>query len=366
MPKKRIFTKEEIENAIALYNADVTVKEIAKTFACSLPFMSKVLKQNGVNVINKKKILRFDLDKDVLPMLSQGYSLTYIADKLHTDRHKMSKQLKERGYEVRNQQNETKFDDKVFDCIDTEEKAYWLGFIYADGYISTPRKSGKHEYTFELSLAISDIDHLYKFQKFLKFNHDRVKASKVVSKTGEYYRCRLSFSNKHLWNVLKDYGCTPSKSLTLDFPSESIFCGEKEKMILSFIKGYFDGDGCLSYVSHNTKNGKHYSAVAKLLGTKAFLEKVMDYLGLGKNLRLENINKNNSSGKTYTLCFSQNETQKLIKLFYINTDICLERKQKRALLFNGKIVDEEEMLKFLENENIESNLMKENCLTKII
>lgn len=43
------------------------------------------------------------------------------------------------GIEVPNNQNRTKFNQHVFDIIDTEEKAYWLGFMYADGYIdSTP------------------------------------------------------------------------------------------------------------------------------------------------------------------------------------------------------------------------------------
>ena len=29
------------------------------------------------------------------------------------------------------------YNKNVFDTIDTEEKAYWLGFIYADGYLNS-------------------------------------------------------------------------------------------------------------------------------------------------------------------------------------------------------------------------------------
>ena len=50
-----------------------------------------------------------------------------------------------------------------FDVIDTEEKAYWLGFIYADGYISSIDKAG-----FEIALKAEDSNHLHKFNRFME------------------------------------------------------------------------------------------------------------------------------------------------------------------------------------------------------
>ena len=64
---------------------------------------------------------------------------------------------------VENKQNAVKFDETVFDEIDSEEKAYWLGFLFADGYISDLKEKSKHNYHFELSLKGSDINHLNKF-----------------------------------------------------------------------------------------------------------------------------------------------------------------------------------------------------------
>ena len=112
--------------------------------------------------------------------------------------------LKSRNVQIRNLQNETKFNQHVFDSIDTEEKAYWLGFIFADGYVST------RDNTFEVSLKLSDFEHLEKLKKFLEW-------SGTVKK--DSFRCRLSVVNKHLKQTLVNYGCTPRKSLTLKFPN---------------------------------------------------------------------------------------------------------------------------------------------------
>ena len=48
-----------------------------------------------------------------------------------------------------------------FENIDTEEKAYWLGFLYADGYVNA------NEDKIELCLAEKDFHHLEKFKNFI-------------------------------------------------------------------------------------------------------------------------------------------------------------------------------------------------------
>lgn len=174
-------------------------------------------------------------------------SLTKIAKLFNTNRDTLSKHLKKAGYTVVNNQNKLKFNENVFDEINTEEKAYWLGFMYADGYIdSSPLDPDKKStYKVELSLSEYDIEHLYKFNKFMQHEDNNVKVGKVKAKDKEYYRCRWGIANKHLWSSLNNLGCTPRKSLTLQFPNISIF--SNDNLIVPFIRGYFDGDGCLTY-----------------------------------------------------------------------------------------------------------------------
>lgn len=82
-------------------------------------------------------------------------SIREIARKYHISRINFSKYLKENNYEIWKQDKTSRkyycnFD--FFECIDTEEKAYWLGFLYADGYII------KHNYNniVGLNLKVSD------------------------------------------------------------------------------------------------------------------------------------------------------------------------------------------------------------------
>lgn len=64
-----------------------------------------------------------------LMYVEQQKSLTYIAKTLHVDRGKLSKQLKADNVEIINKQNLTKFNQDVFEVIDTEEKSV-LAWIF--------------------------------------------------------------------------------------------------------------------------------------------------------------------------------------------------------------------------------------------
>lgn len=130
----------------------------------------------------------------------------------------------------------------IFDSINTEEKAYWLGFIWADGCILNV-KEDKPNYAFELGLSVKDIEHLRKFCKFANVPENKIKVRKNngLGKDKEFYLCRIQISSKHLWNVLNNYGCCPNKTNNENFPSISIF--SEPKLISHFIRGVFDGDG---------------------------------------------------------------------------------------------------------------------------
>lgn len=81
-------------------------------------------------------------------------SIGNISNKYGINRKTLTKYLKDQGVEVTNNYNRSDFFREAFDVIDTEEKAYWLGFMYADGYIASKGN------VVGLNLSLKDIDHL--------------------------------------------------------------------------------------------------------------------------------------------------------------------------------------------------------------
>lgn len=133
------------------------------------------------------------------------------------------------------------YNHKYFENIDTEEKAYWLGFIYADGYIS--RNEEKYMNEFGIELQKSDYKHLKKFNKSINGNinvsfRSRENIFEGYNKT--YETCFIRIYSKEFVNNLIKNGVVENKSLKVTFPKHI-----NNSLIRHFIRGFFDGDGCI-------------------------------------------------------------------------------------------------------------------------
>jgi thymidylate synthase (FAD) len=125
------------------------------------------------------------------------------------------------------------FNEKYFDYIDCKEKAYILGFLFADGNIYINKKSG--HYVISIKLKKDDDYLLYKIQNLIG------KKTKIF-----YYEeentVKLSFGSKYMANILIDkYGLMPKKSFTKR--AKKAFKNIDKKFHKNFILGYFDGNG---------------------------------------------------------------------------------------------------------------------------
>ena len=311
----RKINKEETKEIISRYKNGETKEQISKALHHKIDTIRKILKANGIE--NIKRTFRTWSDEEVIDLYNKGISLTQIQRETGINRNSVAKVLKEHGIEVINRQNQTKFNEHVFDVIDTEEKAYWLGFIFADGNISSPNKKGKAIYTFEISLQLSDTNHLYKFNKFMEHQKNNVKT--------DSFRCRWSVTNKHLWETLNSYGCTPRKSLTLEFPKLEIF--KDKSLIRHFIRGYFDGDGC---ISHNDQEQE--IPCINVLGTNEMLSTIQNYILMDNNP----FYLNNPKNKT-TLVISRSTSKAVMFMYalYYKSNIYLDRKYQKFLQYKN-------------------------------
>lgn len=271
--------------------------------------------------------MNLDFEKLAFEFQTTNISLTKMAKREGTTRQTLAKYFKEIGVEIINKQNQTKFNEHIFDSIDTEEKAYWLGFIYADGYISSDPLDidKKDRYVFEISLKGDDYYHLEKFNKFMEHIKDNVKISNSKCNNKLFKRCRWMVSNKHLWETLNNYGCTPRKSLILQFPDESIF--KDKSLIRHFIRGYFDGDGCFTRGIHKTI----VSPIISILGTPEFLNILKCIIPINSFIKHDK----RHSDKTIILEFHKKEGIDFINYIYNDANVYLDRKFKLYEFFKN-------------------------------
>ena len=224
-----------------------------------------------------------------------------------------------------------RYNATVFDNIDTEEKAYWLGFIFADGYITDPEISTSHRYKFELSLSSKDEEHLRKFARFVDFTgaieHRTIKSCPTGNKNS-YPTVRIILNGQHLWETLNSYGCTPRKSLTLKFPDISIF--KNVSLVRHFIRAYFDGDGTIGiYDSKGCYNGKEYNyshnkCQCGILGTQEFLSTMCKYLPFNNKISLHGSKKYPCNA--YNIQFVCKEAFAIAFYLYYKSSVYLDRK----------------------------------------
>ena len=230
--------------------------------------------------------------------LNTQLTLRVICKEFKIDRNLFSKYLKSKSIDT---SRKLKVDKNTFEIIDTEEKAYWLGFLYADGNVYY-NKNNK-QYVIELGLAIKDYNHLLKFKQFLRSDYKIEHRVKTNS-------CRIRIHSKKMCDDLINLGCIPNKSLILKFPEFL-----DTKLISPFIRGYFDGDGCISSYIKTTPD-------ISLLGTKEFLLYINNIYQKEKSLFKDLRHKNN----TFSIRFKINNGLTFLYDIYNNANIYLDRK----------------------------------------
>lgn len=229
----------------------------------------------------------------IIELHNSGKGVTEIGKLLNLDRAAVSRNLKKLGFDT---SRNTLIKD-IFHIIDTEEKAYWLGFLYADGYVSKYNQV-------EVSLTLEDEDHLIKLKNFINTNTEIIK---------DDHRCRLLFCSKELAKDLANLGCVNNKSLILTFPTEEQV---PQELLRHFLRGYVDGDGCLCC----TEKTQQFS----ITSTKEFFNGMLARTGWDKS-------KCNyyPSGKAVTWRCHKDVMPQYLKYLYDDCNIYLNRKYEK-------------------------------------
>lgn len=315
--------ESEYNNILNLYNDGTIAPEIAKMYDVSSHVIYSILhkfpnrrkKKSYKNFSNEEKenIVKLYLEGKSTVEIGKMYnfnhhSIAAVLDECHVDRRDASRC--HRTYSV---------NEEYFDNIDTQNKAYFLGFLFADG------NNGMQKTTISLSLQEKDRDILEKLRIDAGSNKPLLFISSERKRNnGEGYnykdRYALTVCNKHWCERLSELGCVPNKSLVLKFPDYL-----SDEMLPHFIRGYFDGDGCIV----NAKSGNHN---INLTSTKDFCISVQNIVFNLFGMKSYIYPASNKNGITYVWTLRKKQDIKtFLDLIYKDAELYLERKYNRYL-----------------------------------
>jgi len=143
-----IFIKNE-QQIIELYNKNLNSNEIANTLKIKRQTVYKCLEKNNlkshnIKPLNPRKVKEDDILK-AIDLYYKGYSINKIVKELNLDCSESALRglFVRRNVELRNRGKQPNFNENYFEIIDNSHKAYWLGFIYADGNLKNNRLKTK-------------------------------------------------------------------------------------------------------------------------------------------------------------------------------------------------------------------------------
>ena len=223
------------------------------------------------------------------------------------------------------------FDYSYFDNIDSEKKAYFLGLLYADGNNITSKSTEG----ISISLQKEDGYILEILKKDIKSDYPLIKRDKTNNRSEQimfyvYY--------KGLKEKLDKIGLYQRKTCLLDFP---LFLDDN--MMHHFIRGYFDGDGCvwngkrkkMLVKDGKSKNGYRYRIVHNvkfnITGYTGFIKNLQNWLNEKIGLPF---NKFNYRHKTNLACATieysgRGNIEKFYNYIYNGANVYLKRKKNK-------------------------------------
>ena len=244
-----------------------TAKEISNKYQCGLTAIYDILKKNNINSRPRKE-----------------YTRKY------------------------------KYNEHYMDKIDTPERAYVLGLLYADGTNNTKNHS------VALRLSSIDIDILNKIKQLFEAEQSiTIVPGKVNNSSGNYSHetAGLVFVNTHLSNKLASYGMCKNKTFQLHFPKWI-----PKELLPHFIRGLFDGDGGITISKRKTPY-VHYTGDYNFLEE---LSQVIEENGFKNYLKP----KQSKSGKVGSIhIYAQSTVKAFLDWIYKDSTIYINRKYER-------------------------------------
>lgn len=269
MPKLEL-SNEELNNIIVDYTNGISMENIVKKYHHDKNTLKRILMENDITIRNKIEAIQLAREQNDFIPLNRKY----------------------------------KVNDDYF-ANQNDKMAYFLGFLMADGNVSSTDNK------IQICLSEEDAD-------FLEIFYNEIGGSPIAHYTqnnGKQKICRWQCLSSKIKKDLIYYDVIPRKTGFAKIPTNL-----RKDFYPDFIRGYFDGDGCI-WIEKNGAVG--FSITSH---NKEILEQIIEYFK-ENNIPEVKIKIDNRYNINYSFKYRKKASEKIYNLLYYN-DTCLRMKRK--------------------------------------
>lgn len=262
-------------------------------------------------------------NREWLNNMYNQYGSSFIAKQCNVDDSTIIYWLKKFNIKVRTR-NESlsltnarkyKVNEEFFKEINSNKKAYWLGFLMADG---TMREYRNNKYQLSFELKEEDKYIIENFNNDIESNY-----LVSISNNSNYNtkRARLIITNHNFTKHLIAKGIIPQKTGQEIIPSDI-----PKDFVKDFIRGFFDGDGSIQFTHKNRVRSKFHLVSC----SETILNQIKKTLELEANVKFTEKSLHVKSGSSHIYELETSTLTEIAKIYdylYYNDCICLKRKE---------------------------------------
>lgn len=299
-------TQDNKDVILSMFNDGNSCYSISNKLNIPKPNIIRFLNKIGVDTSAKSTQRKDKLSNhtnDIINMYLSGLSTNKIAKYFNANQSNIWKLLSKNNIKTRDKTTYT-VNESYFEKVDTQEKAYILGWMYSDGNVMKDR--------WRIQIQQQDSYILEWIAKEVGYNGPLYTIPPRKQHSGRKWQTCLNVSRSKMVKDLEKLGCMMKKSLVIKFPDESVVPPHLKP---HFIRGVFDGDGS---VRRTRKN----SIQCGIIGSRSFIS------GLISSLELDNlVYKLYERKSCLHLVFSKRKNAiNFLSFIYNNSKIHLSRK----------------------------------------
>lgn len=319
-------TKQQEAEICAKYSKECSSTILSKIYSVDPGTIRNILRRNNSKVLARSdyKSIPEHLEKSIIDQYKSGLSCKKISEKYKIDAGCIRRLLIQTNTKLRTQKEANTryiFNHKFFNIINTEAKAYFLGFLLADGYVT--------EKSIVLDLKINDKHILEAFKEYIEGTNmirEYYKPPSLFAKKGTHI-CRLFLLSNEMAKNLNKLGLHRNKTYDIIIPNI------REDLERHFWRGVLDGDGHISFYNSKSKT-KLASGVFKYYHQKVLEVGICGHTNTMKafatfleknNIETPGIRPDHS---IYRVRVRTKDCPKFLNLIYTDSDpkLCLKRK----------------------------------------